>query len=343
VKSGAHVHIPILDLKGQYNNIKAEIDGSVKDIIDSQDFVLGSAVSSLEEEIAAYCSTKYAVGVASGTDALMLSLKALGIKAGDEVITTPFTFFATAEAVSMLGARPVFVDIDARTYNINPGLIEKRITRFTKAIIPVHLYGQCADMDPILDIAKKHGLYVIEDAAQAIGAAYKKKKAGSMGEAGALSFFPSKNLGAFGDGGMVVTNDSALAAKIKALRVHGSSQRYIHSFIGVNSRLDNLQAAVLRVKLKYLDGWLRRRRAIAEYYNKGFARLPLVTPYVPEYNRHTYHLYTLRVPSGAAGLVNFLSDNDIESRAYYPVPLHLQKCYKDLGYGKGSLPESTNY
>jgi dTDP-4-amino-4,6-dideoxygalactose transaminase len=332
--------IPLLDLKKQYEGIKTEVDAAIKNVVDNQNFILGEDVKSLETEIASYCGTRYAVGVASGTDALILSLMALGIKQGDEVITTPFTFIATAEAVSLLGAKPVFVDIDPQTYNINPALIEKAVTGRTKAIIPVHLYGQCADMDPILAIARKSGLKVIEDTAQAIGATYKGRKAGSMGDAGALSFFPSKNLGAFGDGGMVVTNDKELAEKIRMLRVHGSAVRYIHSAIGTNSRLDNLQAAVLRVKLKYLDTWLEARRAAAKYYNDRLKGLPLATPYVPEYNTHTYHLYTAKAASNPEKLIGSLVESGVESRAYYPIPLHLQECYKCLGYKGGDLPES---
>jgi len=332
--------IPPLDLKNQYKGIKSEIDAAIKKVVDDQDFILGEEVKNLEAEIAAYCNTKYAVGVASGTDALILSLMAFGIKPGDEVITTPFTFIATAEAVSLLGARPVFVDIDPKTYNIDPALIEEKITNRTKAIIPVHLYGQCADMDPIIGIAKKHSLKVVEDAAQAIGATYKNNKAGSMGDIGALSFFPSKNLGAFGDAGMIVTNYKDLADKIRMLRVHGSSERYMHSMIGTNSRLDNLQAAVLRIKLKYLDKWLDTKREVAKYYNDGLKGLPLSIPYVLEHNIHTYHQYTLKAASSPEDLMKFLSKNGIEVRTYYPIPLHAQDCYKYLGYKNGDFPES---
>ncbi|MCX5713201.1 MAG: DegT/DnrJ/EryC1/StrS family aminotransferase, partial [Candidatus Omnitrophica bacterium] len=250
--------IPILDLTAQYKSIKSE----------SQHFILGPEVEALEKEVAAYCGTKYAVGVASGTDALILALKALGIGEGDEVITTPFTFFATAESVSIVGAKPIFVDIDPKTYCINPELIEDKITKRTKAIIPVHLFGQCADMNRILEIAKINNLKVIEDTAQAMGAIYKGKQAGSMGDIGCLSFFPSKNLGGFGDGGMIITNNKELADKIRMLRVHGSTVRYIHSAIGTNSRLDALQAAILRVKLRHLNEWLDGRRKAAKFYDK---------------------------------------------------------------------------
>ena len=332
--------IPLLDLKAQYGSIKTEIDAAVKKVADAQDFILGEEVLSLEREVAAYCGTKYGIGVASGTDALILALKALDIGPGDEVITTPFTFFATAESISIVGAKPVFADIDPKTYNIDPLLIEAKITKKTRAIMPVHLYGQCADMDPIMDIAKKHGLKIIEDAAQAIGAAYKGKKAGSIGNAGALSFFPSKNLGAFGDAGMVVTNDEKIAARIKILRVHGSDIRYVHSEIGMNSRLDNLQAAVLRIKLKYLDKWLETRRGIAEFYKERLKSLPVTCPHVPSYNLHTYHQYTLRIKPDQEKLMKHLLDNGIEARTYYPIPLHLQECYRSLSYKAGDIRES---
>jgi len=335
--------IPILDLRAQYNSMRAEIDAAIKKVVDNQHFILGPEVESFEEEAAEYCGTKYAVGVASGTDALILSLKAMGIGPGDEVITTPFTFFATAESVSIVGAKPVFVDIDPKTYCIDPNLIEDKITKKTKAIIPVHLFGQCADMDSILDIARLNNLKVIEDTAQAMGATYKKKQAGSMGDTGALSFFPSKNLGGFGDGGMVITNNEEIADKIRMLRVHGSTVRYIHSAIGTNSRLDALQAAVLRVKLKYLDKWLEGRCKAAQYYTDNLKNIKtLVTPHTPLYNTHTYHLYVLRVKPGPEKLAKFLNDAGVEARTYYPVPLHLQECYKSLGYKKGALPEAES-
>ena len=334
--------IPILDLTTQYKSIKSEIDVAIARVVDSQHFILGGEVESFEKEVAAYCGTKYAVGVASGTDALILSLKALGIGPGDEVITTPFTFFATAEAVSIVGAKPVFVDIDSKTYCINPELIEDKITKNTRAIIPVHLFGQCADMDRILEIAKINNLKVIEDTAQAMGATYKGKQAGSMGDTGALSFFPSKNLGGFGDGGMIITNNKELADKVRMLRVHGSTVRYIHSAIGTNSRLDALQAAILRVKLKYLNKWLDGRRKVAKYYDKSLKNLPIITPYAPSYNVHTYHLYVLRVKPSPEKLAKFLNDAGIEARTYYPVSLHLQECYKSLGYKKGDLKESES-
>lgn len=334
--------IPILDLTAQYKSIKSEIDAAVKKVIESQYFILGPEVDAFESEVAAYCGTKYAVGVASGTDALILTLKALDIGPGDEVITTPFTFFATAESISIVGAKPVFVDVDPKTYCINPELIEDKITKRTKAIIPVHLFGQCADMDRIIEIAKINNLKVIEDTAQAMGAAYKGKQAGSMGDTGCLSFFPSKNLGGFGDGGMIITNNKELADKIKMLRVHGSTIRYIHSAIGMNSRLDALQAAILRIKLKYLNKWLDGRRKVAKYYDENLKDLPVITPYVPSYNVHTYHLYVIRVKPSPEKLAKALNDAGIEARTYYPVSLHLQECYKGLGYKKGDFKESES-
>jgi len=332
--------VPLLDLKMQYATIRQEVETTLKKVIDNQDFILGSEVTCLEKEVAAYCGVKYGIGVASGTDALILSLRALDIGPGDEVITTPFTFFATAESISIVGAKPVFIDIDPKTFNIDPMLIEAKITKKTKAIIPVHLYGQCADMDPIMNIAKKYNLKVIEDNAQAIGATYKGRKSGSMSDIAALSFFPSKNLGAFGDAGMVVTNNEKLAGRVKVLRVHGSAVRYIHSEIGMNSRLDNLQAAVLRIKLKYLDKWLEARRGVADFYQERLKNLPVITPYVPDYNVHTYHQYTLRAKSNQGKLMKHLLDNGIEARTYYPIPLHLQDCYKPLGYKAGDMRES---
>jgi dTDP-4-amino-4,6-dideoxygalactose transaminase len=336
------MNIPILDLTAQYKSIKKEIDTAIARVIDSQHFILGQEVESFESEVAAYCGTKYAVGVASGTDALILALKALGIGPGDEVITTPFTFFATAESVSIVGAKPVFVDVDPKTYCINPELIEDAITKKTKAIIPVHLFGQCADMDRILEIAKINNLKVIEDTAQAMGATYRGRQAGSMGDVGALSFFPSKNLGGFGDGGMIITNNKELADKIKMLRVHGSTVRYIHSAIGTNSRLDALQAAILRVKLRHLNKWLDGRRKVAKYYDENLKSLPITTPYAPSYNTHTYHLYVLRVKPSPEKLAKSLNDAGIEARTYYPVPLHLQECYNGLGYKKGDFKESES-
>lgn len=334
-------HIPLLDLKEQYNSIKKEIDAAMKRVIDEQNFIMGEDVKLLESEVAAYCGSSYGIGVSSGTDALILALKALDIGEGDEVITSPFTFMATAGAISNVGAKPVFCDIEPKTYNIDPKGIEKNITKRTKAIMPVHLYGQSADMDPILAIAKSNKLKVIEDNAQAIGATYKGRKTGSMGDAGCISFFPSKNLGAFGDGGMVVTGSEEIADRIKVLRVHGSKKRYIHSVIGTNARLDNLQAAVLRVKLRHLDGWAEKRQANAALYNELFKGSEVVTPYLLPGNTHVYHQYVISVPLGRRdALMDHLDKSGVEARVYYPIPLHMQECYIGLGYKPGTMPNS---
>lgn len=334
--------VQLLDLKAQYSSIKNDVDAALRSVIDSQSFILGKEVDSLEKEISAYCGTTYAIGVASGTDALQLALHAIGVGDGDEVVTVPFTFIATAEAISNLGAKPVFVDIDLKTYTMDPALLETAITKRTKAIIPVHLYGQCVDVDPIRAIAKKHGLHVIEDCAQAIGATYKGKKAGSFGAAGCISFFPSKNLGGFGDGGMVVTDDKKIYEQVKLLRVHGSAAKYCHSVLGYNSRLDNLQAAVLRVKLRSLDAWAAKRRENAAYYDKAFSQLKgVVVPFTAPHNVHVYHQYVLMIdPKLRDGMIDFLGQNGIESRVYYPIPLHLQECYAFLGYKAGDFPVS---
>ncbi|MCK4852425.1 MAG: DegT/DnrJ/EryC1/StrS family aminotransferase [Candidatus Omnitrophica bacterium] len=329
--------IPLLDLKAQYKPIKQEIDEAVASVVDSQHFILSEEVTALEEEIAAYTGAGHAVGVASGTDALILALRALGVGKKDAVITTPFTFFATAEAISVVGATPVFADIDPETYNIDPDKIEEMLRDTVKAVIPVHLYGQCADMDRIMDISKKYDLKVVEDCAQAIGAAYKGRKAGSFGEAGAFSFFPSKNLGGFGDGGMVVSSDAGLTERVKRLRVHGSQRQYVHTEVGYNSRLDSIQAAVLRVKLKKLDSWLDRRRAIARRYDEALSSPGITTPKTAEGGTHTYHQYTIAAHDRDS-LLKYLNDKGISARVYYPVPLHLQPCYKDLGYKEGDFP-----
>lgn len=334
--------IPLLDLKAQYAGIKKDVTETMNAVIGEQSFILGKEVSALESEIAAYCQTRHGVGVANGTDAIQLSLRAAGVGSGDEVITVPFTFIATAEAASNLGAIPVFVDIDIKTYTIDPALIEKKITKKTKVILPVHLYGQCADMDAIVAAAKKHGLKVIEDCAQAIGASYKGKRAGSFGDAGSISFFPSKNLGGFGDGGMVVTNGEDIYKKVKLMRVHGSSSKYSHSILGYNSRLDNLQAAILRVKLKSLDKWAEARRKNAAYFNEQLSGLKgITTPYVRPGNEHVYHQYVLMVDSAMRDrLIDYLGAKGVESRVYYPIPLHQQECYKHLGYKTGDFTVS---
>jgi len=342
--------IPLLDLKAQYLTIKDEIRAAIDEVLESQHFILGPKVEELEHSIAAYSGAKYAVGVSSGSDALLVSLMAIDVKPGDEVITSPFTFFSTAGVISRLNATPVFVDIDLITYNIDSHKIKAAITDKTKAIIPVHLFGQCADMEPIIEIAKSHNICVIEDAAQSIGAEYKGQKAGSIGNIGIFSFFPSKNLGGYGDGGMVVTNDQILYEKIKTLRVHGSKPKYYHKIVGGNFRLDALQAAILTVKLKYLDIWSQKRRENAGYYDKRFQEIGLkensqIKIPEPVYKRsgdknyHIYNQYTIHSKKRDE-LQAFLKENGIGTEIYYPLPLHLQECFKDLGYKKGDLPAS---
>jgi dTDP-4-amino-4,6-dideoxygalactose transaminase len=331
------MNVPFLDLKRQYASIKEELDQAVFSVLSHTKFILGPEVQAFEEKVAKYCGTKFAVGVASGTDALLLSLRACGVGPGDEVITTGFSFFATAGVISRLGGIPVYVDIDPDSYNIAPDGIEEKITPKTKAIMPVHLFGQCADMDPITEIAKKHNVKVVEDAAQAIGSEYKGKKAGNLGDFGCFSFFPSKNLGAAGDGGMVVTNDQKMADLVRILRVHGSKPKYYHSIVGYNSRLDALQAAILSVKLKYLDEWTRKRREHAEVYNAAFKDLDVITPKEEDFNYHIYNQYTIALKNRDR-LREVLKENQIGHDVYYPVPLHLQDCYKSLGYKEGDLP-----
>ena len=349
--------IPMADLKSQYLSLKGEIDAAISRVIENSQFILGPEVEAFEKEMAAYCGTGYAIGVASGTEALQLALLACGIAPGDEVITTPFTFIATAEAITQCGALPVFVDIDPVTYNIDPKLIEAQITPKTKCILPVHLYGHPADMDPIMAIAKKHNLRVIEDCAQALGAsviapknviarseATKQSKVGSLGDAGCLSFFPSKTLGAYGDGGMVVTNDPQIAEKMKMLRNHGARQKYYHLVAGFNSRLDGLQAAILRVKLKYLDKWVEQRRSVAGLYAQHLGKIPhLALPHQSEDNYHCFNYYTIRLVDGVINrdtLQKHLSAKGIGSMVYYPVSLHLQEVYAAEGGKKGDFPHS---
>jgi dTDP-4-amino-4,6-dideoxygalactose transaminase len=343
------MNVPFLDLKAQYQHIKDEIDRAVTDVISEQHFILGPKVEALEEAIAAYSSARYGIGVASGSDALTLSLMALGVGAGDEVMTTPFTFFATAGSISKVGATPVFVDIDPRTYNLDPAHIQECITPQTKAIIPVHLFGQCADMDPIKELARNNGLWIIEDAAQAIGSDYIRNSApsqrvGSIGDMGCFSFYPSKNLGGFGDGGMVTTNDDELAKRLRLLRVHGAASKYYYQCIGINSRLDALQAAVLLVKFRYLEEWTAKRLKNAAYYDQRFDKirhqeLGIEIPYVQYNNRHIYNQYVIRVPKRDK-LRDFLAQEGIGTDVYYPLPLHLQECYQGLGYGAGDFPHA---
>ncbi|QNB48414.1 aminotransferase class V-fold PLP-dependent enzyme [Thermanaerosceptrum fracticalcis] len=329
--------IPLLDLKAQYLSIKDEIDAAIQEVMASGQYILGENVEALEKEIAEYCGVKYGIGVANGTDALVLTLDAFGIGKGDEVIATPYTFFATAEAISRVGATPVFVDINPYTYNIDVTKLKEKITEKTKAIIPVHIFGQMADMDPIMEIAKLHNLVVIEDACQAIGAEYKGRKAGSIGHAACFSFFPTKNLGCYGDGGMVVTNNPELALRIKLLRTHGSQKKYHHQIIGYNSRLDELQAAFLRVKLRHLDEWNTLRREKAHYYDQLFSKSQIGTPFVAEWADSVFHLYLIR-STYREKIQVALNENGISTAVYYPVPLHLQPVYQILGYHEGDLP-----
>ena len=336
--------IPLLDLKAQHKAIREEVLTEIVRVVDSQKFILGEDVQKLEAEIAAYSGTKFAVGCASGSDALMLSLMALGVGAGDEVLTTPYTFFATAGAISRVGARPVFADVEENTFNLEPNRMADvlRVHPKIRAIIPVHLFGGCADMDPINQMAAERNIPVIEDAAQSIGSEYKGRRAGSMGQVGAFSFFPSKNLGGYGDGGMVTTNDPALAERLKALRIHGRTGTYFHEWIGVNSRLDALQAAILRVKFRHLDSWTAGRQEHAERYRRQFgsAAIP-VTPCAPApyQNRHVYNQFVIRC-ANRDGLKAHLKEQGIGSEVYYPLPLHLQPCFADLGYNKGDFPVS---
>ena len=333
--------IPLLDIKRQYKEIGSEIQEAVLNLLESGNYVLGPAVQRFEAEVAEYCGSDYAISCASGTDALLLALMAFEISEGDEVITTPYSFFSTASVIWRLGAKPVFCDIDPVTYNINPCLIEAKITKKTKAILPVHLYGQTADMTKINEIAMRHNLFVIEDAAQALGAEYKGKKSGTLSNIGCFSFFPTKNLGGYGDGGMMVTNNKELADKMKMLRVHGSSPKYYHKVVGINSRLDAIQAAALSVKLKYLDQWNEARRRNAGLYNQLLSEKDIITPKEASACKHIYNQYTIRVKD-RDNLREYLKVKGIATEIYYPLPLHLQECFKDLGYKKGDFPESES-
>ena len=339
-----NISVPLLDLKAQYDTIRDEIEPVIKEVVESQYFILGPKVKELEEKIALYTNTMFGIGVSSGTDALLIALMALDIGAGDEVITTPYSFFATAGVIARLGAKPVFVDIEPDYFNINTTKIEEVITDRTKAIIPVHLYGQMADMNPIMDIAKKYNLYVIEDAAQAIGSRNAAgESAGSVGHMGCFSFFPSKNLGGFGDAGMVVTKDQQLAERLIHLRVHGSAPKYYHQIIGGNFRIDALQAAVLSVKLQYLDRWTNKRQKNASHYNNLFKKLnlnsTLVLPKIKENYHHIFNQYILRVPNRDE-LLKFLQSNRIGCEIYYPLSLSSQECFSYLGYKSGDFPEA---
>ena len=349
--SSGKLEVRVVDLEAQNEPLQDELLAALGRVIRSQSFILGPEVERLEKDIASLSETGFAIGVSSGTDALLVSMMALGVGPGDEVVTTPYSFFSTAGSIARLGARPVFVDIEPRTYNIDPSKMNAAMTSRTKAIVPVHLYGQCADMDSILEIARARGVPIIEDAAQSIGAAYKDhRRAGSMGNVGCLSFYPTKNLGALGDAGMVLTNDVELAERIRILRVHGAGQRYHHRDLGGNFRLDSLQAAVLNVKLRYLDGWTRKRRENAKRYNSlleesGLCEEPgIEVPYasyekqdVADY--HIYNQYVIRAP-GRDALREYLASRGIGTQVYYPVPLHLQECFRDLGHEVGDFPHA---
>ncbi len=338
------MNVPLLDLKEQNALLRPEIEAALSRVLDTNGFILGGEVAELECELAGYCGTKYAIGCASGSDAILLALMALDVGAGDEVITTPYSFFATVSAITRLGAVPVFVDIDPVTYNLDVSQIEAKITSNTKAIEPVHLYGQCADMAALRVISEKHGIPLVEDAAQAIGAEENGIRAGAMSEVGCFSFYPSKNLGGMGDGGFVTTSDDRLAKKLLALRVHGSEERYYHKYVGINSRLDGFQGAVLRVKLPHLDRWTEQRRTNAETYRRLLTDLGLAEqigiPLERENAKHIYNQYVIRVPGRRDALRKFLTDKSIGTDIYYPVPLHLQECFAYLGYKPGDMPES---
>ena len=334
------MQIPMVDLKVQLQAIREELDTELAKSLDETRFILGPNVQALEEEFAAYCNTEYAIGVASGTDALHLALKAAGVGPGDEVITSPFTFIATAEAIAYVGATPVFVDVDPQTYNIDPALVEAAITPKTKALLPVHLFGQPADLDELQAICNKHNLLLFEDCAQSTGADYKGKMTGNFGLAGCFSFFPSKNLGCYGDGGMITTNDETIANEIKVLRNHGSRQQYHHNCIGFNSRLDEIQAVILRIKLRQLDTYNRGRRRVAELYNQLLADLPLSTPFTASDRTHVYHQYTL-LADDREQIKQVLADKGIASAVYYPIPLHRQDVFAEA-FKDVSLPVSED-
>lgn len=363
------MYIPLINLKKQYEAIKSVVDNRVIDVLSSANYIMGENVKIFEKEFAEYVGIKHSISVANGTDALVIALKALGIGEGDEVITSTYTFFATAESISSVGAVPVFVDVRRDTFNIDPDKIEEKITSKTKAIMPVHIFGQCADMDEINEIARKHNLRVVEDACQAVGGEYKSRKIGTLGDIACFSFFPTKNLGCAGDGGIIVTNDDNLATICKGLRTHGSGEngrkaynllnsideeveadkstdntvynplKYYNYLIGHNSRLDEIQAAILRVKLPYLDEWNRKRRANAYYYNEKLSDTGLVTPFEDKNVKHVYHMYVLKSEKREE-LVEYLKGKGIATGVYYPVPLHLQKAYAALGYKSGDMPNA---
>ena len=363
------MNIPLIDLKAQYNSISEDLDRVTKEVLSSAGYIMGKNVTEFEKEFAEYIGAKHAISVGNGTDALVIALKSLGIGAGDEVITTPFTFFATAETISAVGATPVFVDVEKDTFNIDPTKIEEKITSKTKAILPVHIFGQSAKMDEINEIAKKHNLKVIEDACQAVGGKYKGKNIGTLSDVACFSFFPTKNLGCAGDGGIIVTSDDNIATIARALRTHGSGEtgqkaynllnniseevetvknaddtvynplKYYNYLIGYNTRLDAIQAAILRVKLPHLDKWNAKRREIAKIYDENLKDTDLVTPVIEEENESVYHMYILQSENREA-ILEKLKEKGVATGVYYPIPLHLQKVYKDLGYKEGDMPVS---
>jgi len=336
--------VPLLDLHAQYDGLREELRSATLRVLDSQQFILGPDVKALEDEIAARTGASYAISCASGSDALLLALMALGVGAGDEVVTTPYSFFATAAAIARLGARPVFVDINPQTYNVATDRIEAAITERTRAIMPVHLFGLCAEMSAIMEIGDRRNIPVIEDAAQAIGAEDDKRQAGTMGAVGCFSFYPSKNLGGAGDGGMLTASDGEIAKRLRTLRAHGSEIKYYHSLIGINSRLDSLQAAILRIKLPHLTGWSDGRRANAERYNRLFEDAGLLEEVgLPSTRPNTHHIfnqYVIRAGTRRDALIAHLQQNDIGADIYYPVPLHLQECFRYLDYQEGDFPEA---
>ena len=338
--------IPPIDLTAEYHSIKTEIDEAVHGVLESGDFINGPNVAAFEYEAAAYLGVGHAVGCGNGSDALLLALMALGVGPGDRVVTTTQSFFATAGSIARLGATPVFADIDPRTFTLDPADLPRAEARAggpVKAVIPVHLYGQCADMDPILQYAHDRGWAVIEDTAQAFGATYRGRQAGTMGDVGTFSFFPTKNLGCYGDGGMMTTGDDAIADRLRILRVHGARRKYFSEVVGVNSRLDELQAAVLRVKLRHVDSWIAHKRSLARTYDEGLRELPdfVQPPIEAAGNVHTYHQYVVRVRRGCRdGLQRHLADEGIASTVYYPQLLHLQQCFASLGYGAGDMPRA---
>lgn len=338
------MQVPLLDLKEQNDELRPAIEAALGRVLDSNAFILGGEVAELERELAEYCQTKHAVGCASGSDALLLAMMAFDIGPGDEVITTPYSFFATVSAISRLGAKPVFVDIDPETYNLDVSQVEAKITPRTKAVQPVHLYGQCVEMDGLQKVCAGTNIPIIEDAAQAIGAEDRGRRAGSIGEIGCFSFYPSKNLGGMGDGGFLTTNDDDLAEKLRALRVHGSKERYYHKWVGLNSRLDGFQGAVLRVKLPRLDGWTRQRISNADKYHTLFGEFGLAEkiglPVRRRDVRHIYNQFVVRVPADRDELRKYLTDAGIGTDIYYPVPLHMQECFEYLGHGAGDFPRA---